>query len=119
MFENSDLKIRDPVNHTGTGIVFFIYPRIDLIVGFHVDKTAFFQQIDDSLGRVLRLDIDFAIRPLGFLDRVALFVFGIRIPLSICYAERYEFVTALPLAAFGILTEITGNGDSLHRKVND
>ena len=50
MFVRSDLKIRDPINHTGTGLVLFIQPRFDLILGFHVDKTAFLQQIDDSLG---------------------------------------------------------------------
>ena len=76
----------------------------------------FGQQFQKPLGRTFRADVDFTLSPLGNRYRVPLLVRVVRLAFGIRDTERYEFVTAVALAAYGIPADVADNSSSFHLK---
>ena len=90
-------------------MVILINPRFHLVRGFDINEASFGQQFQKPLGRALRTDVDFTLRPLGNRYRVPLLVRVVRLAFGIRDTERYEFVTAVALAAYGIPADVADN----------
>ena len=97
-------------------MVILIDPRFHLVRGFDINETSFGQQFQKPLGRALRTDVDFTLRPLGNRYRVPLLVRVVRLAVGLRDTERSEFVTAVALAAYGIPADVADNSSSFHLK---
>ena len=116
MVVESDLKTRHSVENPRSQLVILINPRFYLAFGFDINEAPFGQQFQKPLGRTFRADVDFALRPQSNRCRIPLLVRFTRLTFGIRDTERYEFVTAVALAAYGIPADVADNSSSFHLK---
>ena len=119
MVVESDLKTRHSVENPRSQLVILINPRFYLAFGFDINEAPFGQQFQKPLGRTFRADVDFALRPQSNRCRIPLLVRFTRLTFGIRDTERYEFVTAVALAAYGIPADVAYNSSLFHLKNYD